>query len=75
MEPDKGSIAFCQAGFLGLILATTSDRTIDNIPRTIYRGVHLSEGKLGEPWQSINPRVVGNIKEVEGQLSLNVAVK
>jgi len=64
MEPDKGSIAFCQAGFLGLIIMVQEDNSVNNVPTKVYRGIHLDADKLGSPWQSISPQVVGNIADL-----------
>lgn len=63
-QPAVGDIAYCRANFLGLILLVDEDATINNVPTTIYRGIHLEADKLGQPWQSTDPVVVGHIEEL-----------
>ncbi len=62
LTPQKGVIAVCSRGMLGLI---TKDKpqTVnygDGKTGTAWVGIHLT-GDIGSPWSSRTPRVVGNI--------------
>ena len=64
-SPRKGSIAVCSQGHIGLI---TSDIMIaivypDETKGIAWTGIHL-KGKIGTPWSSRNPTVVGHIDEM-----------
>jgi hypothetical protein len=66
-EPRRGSLAYCSKGYLGLI---TCDK-----PQPVgyegggwgvaWTGIHLSEGKIGDPWSSRNPVVAGHILDLK----------
>lgn len=63
--PKQGDIAMCYRGNIGLI---TSDRKVGNVhshhegvSKPKWRGIHLTPERFGEPWESINPKVIGNI--------------
>lgn len=64
--PRKGEIAVCSHGYLGLITCDEPSResaTAGNVGAEIWTGIHLTtkNGKvIGAPWQSRNPRVIGN---------------
>ena len=65
LTPQKGALAFCSRGELGLIL---SDAPVlveypDGLKGLAWTGIHLSEAKIGQPWSSREPRVVGLVKD------------
>ena len=55
-----GNIALCNQGHLGLILKEKGSP----VSGMMYYGIHLSQEKFGQPWESKSPQVVGNIHAV-----------
>ncbi len=76
--PKKGDIAICHQGFLGVITkeppikVTTgkvvNDKIVSQQTDDVWEGIHLSVDRLGKPWMSKQPKVVGNIFDLLGDL-------
>lgn len=76
--PKKGDIAICHQGFLGVITkeppikVTTgkvvNDKVVGQTTDDVWEGIHLSPDRLGKPWLSKKPKVVGNIFDLLGDL-------
>jgi hypothetical protein len=67
-EPRRGALAFCSRGALGII---TSDGPMpvkypDGSTGIAWVGNHLTNeaGRLGAPWSSRRPHVIGYIEQV-----------
>lgn len=58
--PKEGDIAYCQHRQLGLIRKAKGSA----ISGMTYYGIHLSQEKYGQPWQSKHPQIVGNIHDL-----------
>ena len=64
--PQKGDIAFCMHGFLGLITSDQTENepsTAGNIGAEIWTGIQLTNRNnrvVGGPWQSRSPQVVAH---------------
>lgn len=62
MKPEKGMLALCSRGQLGLI-------TQDYYPGGAALGIHLEDHpefgvKVGDPWQSKNPKVLASLTAI-----------
>jgi hypothetical protein len=69
MKPEKGSIAICGIGTLGLI---TEDSPLeieypDGNKGVAYVGIHLTDKvcPIGSRWSSKNPLVICHTKDIE----------
>ena len=62
MKAALGAIAYCSNNKLGLITSTTKVEVTypDDTTDEAWTGIHLT-GKMGTPWSSRNPLVVGKI--------------
>ena len=60
--PRAGTIARCSNGNMGLILSTYHSQAGD----TIYKGIQLSPDMLGQPWQSVSPKILGHVRYLTG---------
>jgi len=65
MKPERGSLAICSLGCLGLITADEPQEITypDGNKGVAYVGIHLSDkvAPVGSPWSSRNPRVIGKL--------------
>lgn len=63
----RAHLAICKHGFLGLITSEGKVATpySGDYLDTAYQGIHMSElgGKLGNYWQSKNPRILCRISD------------
>ncbi len=68
MKPKRGAIAICSAGTLGIIVV--NEQVLITYPNggrgLAWTGIHLTDGKvfghavkIGDPWSSRNPKVIG----------------
>lgn len=56
----EGDIAFCGQRQLGLITKAKGNP----MSGMMYYGIHLNHDKLGDPWQSKSPQVIGNLHDI-----------
>lgn len=67
MNIKKGTLAICGIGCLGLITEDEPKEITypDGNKGTAYVGIHLTDkvSKVGSPWSSRNPKVVGHIND------------
>ncbi len=57
-----GYVAVCSRGLTGLVL--DARRAVDDeLVITVYRGICIDPGKVGNPWESRDPRWVGTLDE------------
>lgn len=78
-KPQKGSIAFNEEGYLGLI-AQDDPKPITHLQGnmgSIYVGIHLTDrgGPIGRPWSSHKPRVCGRLILIPGTLTYTVEAR
>lgn len=66
---NEGDIAYCCQGHLGLILRVKGSP----VSGMMYYGIHLSQERFGQPWESKNPQEVGNIHVLLATLDLEEA--
>jgi hypothetical protein len=57
----KGTIAVCQHGHIGLI---TFDEKFDCGLEKAYLGIHIAPERIGQPWQSQNPKFVCHVDDL-----------
>ena len=60
-QPTKGDIAICHQGHIGLILEGPFNVSDASGEYQIWRGIHLSDDKLGKNWLSKKPKVIGSM--------------
>jgi len=59
-----GLVATCQHGLTGLILSVQKVGKNPKVaPRTLYKGICLDAGRVGQVWQSLNPKPIGTLDE------------
>ena len=56
--PRIGDIAICQHGYMGVI-----DHITISMEGTKYVGMHIEPTKMGGPWESKDPKIIGNIED------------
>jgi hypothetical protein len=54
-----GKVARCQRGFTGLV-TYLANPGMDSV---FYKGVCLDPGRVGKPWQSVNPEWLGTLDD------------
>lgn len=61
MEPQKGMLAYCSRGELGIITVEQPIKVTysDESKGIAWVGLHLVGKKLGKPWSSRNPNAIG----------------
>ena len=76
LQPRRGALAFCSIGRLGLILCDEPQEISypDGNTGIAWTGIQLTPGmggkdndvlqRVGDPWSSRHPRVVGYIEEL-----------
>lgn len=75
MKPEKGAIAICSKGMLGLITSETP--VVKYYGETIaitWTGIQL-ENNVGSKWSSKNPKVVGHIRNFKKEDNDNYKTK
>jgi hypothetical protein len=74
-----GALAYCGIDCLGLITSYTPEEVTyqDGSKRMAWTGIHLTDkvGKIGAPWSSTKPRVVGRMKESAARELRNALAK
>ncbi len=63
-QPKQGDIAICHRGYIGLITSKQKEfrgHRGEAVGKSKWYGIHITPDKFGEPWESINPEVIGNI--------------
>ena len=58
-EPKAGDVAVCGNKFPGLITELSNCEL-----GTLFRGIHLSPDKFGQPWETANPYVIGKLDDL-----------
>ncbi len=73
-KPQKGSIAFNEAGCLGLIIQDAPRADEQDTRISYYVGVHLTDktAAMGSAWSSSKPRVCGRLILIPGTLTYTV---
>ena len=72
----KGTFAVCSRGILGLITSDEPERVEypDGTFGVAWTGITLAGGKVGAPWSSRNPRIVGFAEELLAKADQQVNV-
>ena len=72
--PERGSLALCSLGSLGLITKREPQliEYKDGNKGIAFVGIHLTDkiSKIGEPWSSRKPKVITHIDNVEEILTM-----
>ena len=68
LKPRRGALAYCMKGYLGLIVEdepSVKRPDYGNRVIRVWRGVHIGRHKVGRPWQTRAPVVVGYVQDVD----------
>jgi hypothetical protein len=62
----RGAIAVCSHGYIGLVTCDEPQPVNygDGNKGVAWTGIHLSAGKIGDPWCSREPTVIGEIERL-----------
>lgn len=65
-RPKVGDIALCGAGYVGVITHEEPQEVTypDGNKATAWIGVHLGPSKVGRPWSSRNPAILGRPEDI-----------
>jgi hypothetical protein len=72
LEPERGAIAVCSAGSLGLITVDEPQQVTysDGTSADAWVGIHLTDElrTIGDGWSSRDPKVIGHIDNLRATL-------